>query len=95
MNTIPTAYEIFDIASLGEDVSREIKMQYLWHCIEECVSDAIEPYRAQFQKDISFVFQLFAKGFDKMVCIILYLCLPTLVLKKKRSIACGTLQCII
>ena len=49
MNTIPTAYEIFDIASLGEDVSREIKMQYLWYCIEECVSDAIEPYRAQFQ----------------------------------------------
>lgn len=51
MNEIPTADEIFDIASLGVDVPREVVIDYILYCIDECLSDIIKPYREQFQND--------------------------------------------
>lgn len=45
MNRFPTSYKIFGLDCLGEDASESLKMEYILHCVDECVSDALKPYK--------------------------------------------------
>ena len=51
MSTFPTSYEIFGLDSLGEDASDIVKMEYLFNCIDECVSETLMPYKDIFEKE--------------------------------------------
>ena len=47
MNRLPTSYEIFGLENL-EDASDSSKMGYIFHCIDECVSETLNPYKEIF-----------------------------------------------
>lgn len=48
MNKFPTSYEIFGLNCLGEGASESSKMDYILHCVDECVSETLKPYKEIF-----------------------------------------------
>lgn len=48
MNKFPTSYKIFGFDCLGEDASESLQMEYILHCINECVSETLNPYKEIF-----------------------------------------------
>ena len=38
MNKFPTSYEIFGLDCLGEEASESLKMEYIFHCVDDCIS---------------------------------------------------------
>ena len=48
MNRFPTSYEIFGLDCLGEEASESLKMGYIFHCVDECISETLNPYKEIF-----------------------------------------------
>ena len=48
MNKFPTSYEIFGLDCLGEEASESLKMEYISHCVDDCISEALNPYKEIF-----------------------------------------------
>lgn len=48
MNKFPTSYEIFGLYCLGEDAKDSMKIEYIHHCIDKCVSETLKPYKDLF-----------------------------------------------
>ena len=48
MSKFPTSHEIFELDRLGENASESIKMEYILHCVDECVSETLNPYKEIF-----------------------------------------------
>lgn len=43
MNKFPTSYEIFGLDCLGEEASESLKMKYISHCVDDCISETLNP----------------------------------------------------
>lgn len=50
MNRFPTSSEIFGLDCLGEDASDSLKMKYIVHCVDECVSEILKPSKEIFNR---------------------------------------------
>ena len=48
MNKFPTSYEIFGLDCLGEEASESLKMEYISHCVDDCISETLNPYKEIF-----------------------------------------------
>ena len=48
MNKFPTSYEIFGLDCLGEEASESLKMEYIFHCVDDCISETLNPYKEIF-----------------------------------------------
>jgi hypothetical protein len=48
MNKFPTSYEIFGLDCLGEEASESLKMEYIFHCVDDCLSETLNPYKEIF-----------------------------------------------
>lgn len=48
MNKFPTSYEIFGFDCLGEEASESLKMEYIFHCVDDCISETLNPYKEIF-----------------------------------------------
>ena len=51
MNKFPTSYEIFGLDCLGEEASESLKMEYIFHCVDDCISETLNPYKEIFNSD--------------------------------------------
>jgi hypothetical protein len=51
MNILPTSYDVFGVYSLDEGISDLSKEEYIHHCINECVSEALKPYKEMFNSN--------------------------------------------
>lgn len=51
MKKIPTTDEVFDIQSLGEDISDSLREEYLYHCLTECIDETLKPYEGLFDSN--------------------------------------------
>lgn len=48
MNKFPTSYEIFGLDCLGEKASESLKKEYIFHCVDDCISETLNPYKEIF-----------------------------------------------
>lgn len=48
MNKFPTSYEIFGLDCLGEEASESLKKEYIFHCVDDCISETLNPYKEIF-----------------------------------------------
>ena len=48
MKKFPTSYEIFGLDCLGEEASESLKMEFIHHCVDECLSETLNPYKEIF-----------------------------------------------
>ena len=54
MNKFPTSYEIFGLDCLGEEASESLTMEYILHCVDECISKILKPYERFFNHRFRF-----------------------------------------
>ena len=48
MNKFPISYEIFGLDCLGEEASESLTMEYIFHCVDDCISETLNPHKESF-----------------------------------------------